>query len=160
MARVTTEDCVVSVPNRFELVIYACKRAREITSGSEIDIEKNNDKNTVVALREIAEKKVDLNELKESIVKDLQRYTPVEEVDIEDVDSVPLKDNASEISFDNFEKENASEKNRKKISVTESDIKKLIENNRKEMLEKKSDESDISSDGTELENLEDSPSED
>lgn len=160
MARVTTEDCVESVPNRFELVIYACKRAREITSGSEIDIEKNNDKNTVVALREIAEKKVDLNELKDSIVKDLQRYTPVEEVDIEDVDSVPLKDNASEISFDNFEKENASEKNRKKISVTESDIKKLIENNRKEMLEKKSDESDISLDGTELENLEDSPSED
>ena len=160
MARVTTEDCVESVPNRFELVIYACKRAREITSGSEIDIEKNNDKNTVVALREIAEKKVDLNELKDSIVKDLQRYTPVEEVDIEDVDSVPLKDNASEISFDNFEKENASEKNRKKISVTESDIKKLIENNRKEMLEKKSDESDISPDGTELENLEDSPSED
>lgn len=160
MARVTTEDCVVSVPNRFELVIYACKRAREITAGSEIDVEKNNDKNTVLALREIAEKKVDLNELKESIVKDLQRYTPVEEVDIEDVDSVPLKDNASEISFDNFEKENASEKNRKKISVTESDIKKLIENNRKEMLEKKSDESDISSDGTELENLEDSPSED
>lgn len=160
MARVTTEDCVESVPNRFELVIYACKRAREITAGSEIDVEKNNDKNTVVALREIAEKKVDLNELKESIVKDLQRYTPVEEVDIEDVDSVPLKDNASEISFDNFEKENASEKNRKKISVTESDIKKLIENNRKEMLEKKSDESDISSDGTELENLEDSPSED
>ena len=160
MARVTTEDCVESVPNRFELVIYACKRAREITSGSEIDIEKNNDKNTVVALREIAEKKVDLNELKDSIVKDLQRYTPVEEVDIEDVDSVPLKDNASEISFDNFEKENASEKNRKKISVTESDIKKLIENNRKEMLEKKSDESDISLDGTELENLEDLPSED
>ena len=160
MARVTTEDCVVSVPNRFELVIYACKRAREITAGSEIDVEKNNDKNTVVALREIAEKKVDLNELKDSIVKDLQRYTPVEEVDIEDVDSVPLKDNASEISFDNFEKENASEKNRKKISVTESDIKKLIENNRKEMLEKKSDESDISPDGTELENLEDSPSED
>lgn len=160
MARVTTEDCVESVPNRFELVIYACKRAREITSGSEIDIEKNNDKNTVVALREIAEKKVDLNELKDSIVKDLQRYTPVEEVDIEDVDSVPLKDNASEISFDNFEKENASEKNRKKISVTESDIKKWIDNNRKEMLEKKSDESDISLDGTELENLEDSPSED
>ena len=120
MARVTTEDCVESVPNRFEIVIYACKRAREITSGSEIDIEKNNDKNTVVALREIAEKKVDLNELKDSIVKDLQRYTPVEEVDIEDVDSVPLKDNASEISFDNFEKENASEKNRKKLQIISS----------------------------------------
>ena len=153
MARVTTEDCVESVPNRFELVIYACKRAREITAGSEIDIEKKNDKNTVVALREIAEKKVDLNDLKDSIVKDLQRFTPVEEVDIEDVDSVPLKDNASEISFDNFEKENASEKNRKKISVTESDIKKLLENNRKEMLEKKNDESDILADESGLKNF-------
>ena len=121
----------------------------------------NNIRNNSVSLKSGVYRLIkNLNELKESIVKDLQRYTPVEEVDIEDVDSVPLKDNASEISFDNFEKENASEKNRKKISVTESDIKKLIENNRKEMLEKKSDESDISSDGTELENLEDSPSED
>lgn len=143
MARVTTEDCVESVPNRFELVIYACKRAREISAGSEIDVEKNNDKNTVVALREIAEKKLDLNDLKDSIVKDLQRYTPVEDVDLEDDESVPLKENASDISFDNFEKENASEKNRKKISVTESDIKKLIENNRKEMLEKKTDDTDL-----------------
>ena len=139
MARVTTEDCVESVPNRFKLVIYACKRAREITAGSEIDVEKNNDKNTVIALREIAEKKINLNNIRDSIVKDLQRYTPVEEVDLEDVDSVPLKENASEISFDNFEKENASEKNRKKISVTESDIKKLIETNRKELLDKKTD---------------------
>ena len=117
MARVTTEDCVSFVPNRFQLVIYACKRAREISAGSEIDIEKENDKNTVLALREIAEKKIDLNEIKNAIIKDLQRYTPVEEVDIDDVESVPLKENASAISFDNFEKENASEKNRKKYQL-------------------------------------------
>ena len=80
MARVTTEDCVESVPNRFELVIYACKRAREITAGSEIDIEKNNDKNTVVALREIAEKKVDLNELKDSIVKIYRDIRPLKKL--------------------------------------------------------------------------------
>ena len=137
MARVTTEDCVDFVPNRFKLVIYACRRARDITSGDQSDIDRNNDKNTVIALREIAEKKVDLNHLNSSVVKSLQKYTPVEEIDIEDVDSIPLTENAAEISFDNFEKENASEKNRKKISVTESDIQKLIESNRKEMMDKK-----------------------
>ena len=139
MARVTTEDCVDFVPNRFKLVIFACRRARDITAGDESDIDKNNDKNTVIALREIAEKKVDLNHLNNSVVKSLQKYTPVEEIDIEDVDSIPLNENAAEISFDNFEKENASEKNRKKISVTESDIQKLIESNRKEMMDKKED---------------------
>ena len=142
MARVTTEDCVNFVPNRFQLVIYACKRARQISSGSEIDVDLDNDKNTVIALREIAEKKIDLNEIKDSIVKDLQKYTPLEDVDIDDVESVPLKDNAAGISFDNFEKENASEKNRKKISVTQSDIQKLIETNRKEMEQKKTEEDD------------------
>ena len=57
MARVTTEDCVSFVPNRFQLVIYACKRARDIASGSHVEIDKEDDKNTVLALREIAEKK-------------------------------------------------------------------------------------------------------
>ena len=65
------------------------------------------------------------------------------EVDIDDVESVPLKENASAISFDNFEKENASEKNRKKISVTESDIQKLIETNRKEMQQKQSEDDQL-----------------
>ena len=126
MARVTTEDCVESVPNRFELVIYACKRAREITSGSEIDIEKNNDKNTVVALREIAEKKIDLVKTWDSIVVSSQRYQPVEDTDIDDHETVPMNENASQVSFDNFEKENASEKKRKKIYMTQNEIQKLI----------------------------------
>ena len=132
MARVTTEDCVGLIPNRFQLVIYACRRARDIIAGSQINVEPDNDKDTVIALREIADKKVDLKEVRDSIVKSLQKYSPVEDTDIEDVDAVPLKDDASEISFDNFEKENASEKKRKKIYVTESDIQKLIENNRKD----------------------------
>ncbi len=140
MARVTTEDCVGLIPNRFELVIYACRRARDIVSGSHISVEREDDKDTVVALREIADKKINLEELKDSIVKTLQKYSPVEESDIDDVESVPLKDDASDISFDNFEKENASEKKRKKIYVTESDIKKLIENNRKELSEKPEDD--------------------
>ena len=56
MARVTTEDCVTSIPNRFQLVIYACRRARDLSSGNEANVEIDNDKNTVIALREIAEK--------------------------------------------------------------------------------------------------------
>ena len=139
MARVTTEDCVGLIPNRFQLVIYACRRARDIIAGSPMNVAQENDKDTVIALREIAEKKVDLEEVKDSIIKSLQKYSPVEDTDIDDFDAIPLKEDASDISFDNFEKENASEKKRKKIYVTESDIQKLIENNRKE----KPDELDV-----------------
>ena len=60
MARVTTEDCITSLPNRFQLVIYACNRARDLASGTEAGVSNDNDKNTVIALREIAEKKIDL----------------------------------------------------------------------------------------------------
>ena len=145
MARVTTEDCITSIPNRFQLVIYACNRARDLSSGSQAEVSIDDDKNTVIALREIAEKKIDLVKTWDSIVVSSQRYQPVEDTDIDDNETVPMNANASQVSFDNFEKENASEKNRKKISVTESDIKKLIENNRKEMLEKKTDDTDFDS---------------
>ena len=57
MARVTTEDCIISIPNRFQLVIYSCNRARELLSGNEANVAIDNDKQTVVALREIADKK-------------------------------------------------------------------------------------------------------
>ena len=150
MARVTTEDCITSIPNRFQLVIYACRRARELTSGSETNISIDNDKNTVIALREIAEKKIDLVKTWDSIVETVQRYQPVEENDIEDDDAVPLNENASEVSFDNFEKENASEKKKKKIYVTQSDIQKLIDqkkdsvNLEEENVEKESIKNDLS----------------
>ena len=127
MARVTTEDCITSIPNRFQLVIYSCRRARELSSGSEPNVSVDNDKNTVVALREIADKKIDIVKTWESIVESVQRYQPVEDNDIDDDQATPLTENASDISFDNFEKENASEKKRKKIYVTESDIQKLID---------------------------------
>lgn len=126
MARVTTEDCTISIPNRFQLVIYACNRARDLTSGTEAEVAIDNDKNTVVALREIAEKKIDLLKTWESIVIAAQRYQPVEETDIDEEDTVPMNENASQVSFDNFEKENASEKKRKKIYMTQNEIQKLI----------------------------------
>jgi DNA-directed RNA polymerase subunit omega len=73
MARVTVEDCVLQIPNRFELVMLSAHRARGLASGAELKIERDRDKNPVVALREIAEQKLDLAGLEESLVKGLQK---------------------------------------------------------------------------------------
>ena len=127
MARVTTEDCATSIPNRFQLVIYACRRARDLSSGNEANVEIDNDKNTVIALREIAEKKLDLMKIWDGVVTSTQKYQPVEDTDINDEQAIPLNENASSISFDNFEKENAAEKKRKKIYLTQNEIQKLID---------------------------------
>ncbi len=69
MARVTVEDCVTIIPNRFQLVMLASQRARNIAAGAELLVERDNDKNPVVALREIAEQSVDLDELEESLIR-------------------------------------------------------------------------------------------
>ena len=71
MARVTVEDCVERIPNRFELVMLAAKRSREIASGSVLTVERDNDKNPVVALREIADETVPLDDLREELVRGL-----------------------------------------------------------------------------------------
>jgi DNA-directed RNA polymerase subunit omega len=73
MARVTVEDCVLQIPNRFELVMLAGHRARALASGAELYVDRDRDKNPVVALREIAELKLDLNGLEESLIKGLQK---------------------------------------------------------------------------------------
>ncbi|MFY9287310.1 MAG: DNA-directed RNA polymerase subunit omega [Alphaproteobacteria bacterium] len=73
MARVTVEDCIVQVPNRFELVMLSAHRARALASGAELKLERDRDKNPVVALREIAEEKLDLGGLEESLIKGLQK---------------------------------------------------------------------------------------
>lgn len=73
MARVTVEDCVDKVPNRFELVMLAAHRAREIQAGSPVTVDRDNDKNPVVALRELAEDTVRPDELQENIITTLQR---------------------------------------------------------------------------------------
>ncbi|MEO1038012.1 MAG: DNA-directed RNA polymerase subunit omega [Pseudomonadota bacterium] len=76
MARVTVEDCIEKVSNRFDLVLLAAHRARNIAAGSQLQIDRDNDKNPVVALREIAEDKVELGGLGESLVSGLQRVLP------------------------------------------------------------------------------------
>ena len=145
MARVTTEDCIISIPNRFKLVIFSCSRARELLSGNEANVTIDNDKQTVVALREIADKKLDLTEIWENIVSQAQKYQPAEDADIDDEQAVPLNENASQVSFDNFEKENASEKKRKKIYMTETEIQKLIDKRKTEI----TDADDLVDEGSE-----------
>ncbi len=73
MARVTVEDCVEIIPNRFELVLLASRRAREISAGAAITINKDNDKNPVIALREIADQTVKTSTLKDSVIRSMQR---------------------------------------------------------------------------------------
>lgn len=87
MARVTVEDCVDKVENRFELVLLAAHRARMISAGSQITVDRDNDKNPVVALREVADETVSPNDLKEELIHSLQKYTEVDEPEPE---AVPL----------------------------------------------------------------------
>ena len=79
MARVTVEDCVDKVQNRFELVLLAAHRARTVASGAPITVDRDNDKNPVVALREIAERKISPEDLKEDLIHSLQRQVEVDE---------------------------------------------------------------------------------
>ena len=79
MARVTVEDCVDKVPNRFDLVMLAAHRARSISTGAELTIERDNDKNPVVALREIADEMLPPEDLREQAIEALQRQIEVDE---------------------------------------------------------------------------------
>jgi DNA-directed RNA polymerase subunit omega len=85
MARVTVEDCVTKIPNRFELVMLASQRARDISAGSATTIDRDNDKNPVVALREIADSTVDLADLEEALIKGLQNHVEMDEVEDDEI---------------------------------------------------------------------------
>ena len=87
MARVTVEDCIDKVPNRFELVLLASHRARTISQGAPLTVERDNDKNPVVALREIADTTIDKDDLHEDLVHSMQKHVEVDEPEPE---SAPL----------------------------------------------------------------------
>ncbi len=88
MARVTVEDCILNIPNRFDLVITAAQRAKQIASGVPLTLDRDNDKDAVVSLREIAEKTVDLNIINEEIVQNFQKKTGFDASDtLEDEES-------------------------------------------------------------------------
>ena len=84
MARVTVEDCIEKVPNRFQLVLLAAHRARMIRAGSELTVDRDNDKDPVVSLREIANEAVDIDLVTESYIADLQEVRPNEEAEREE----------------------------------------------------------------------------
>ena len=88
MARVTVEDCVEKVPNRFELVMVASQRSREISAGAEPKVDRDNDKNPVVALREIADERVLPGDLHASLVQSLQRHVEVDEPEEDGFDAM------------------------------------------------------------------------
>jgi DNA-directed RNA polymerase subunit omega len=110
MARVTVEDCVDKVENRFELVLLASHRARMISSGAQLTIDRDNDKNPVVALREIADQTVQPDDLKEDLIHSLQKYVEVDEPEAEPVPMIasPKTDAAGgsdDIVFDRMSEE-------------------------------------------------------
>jgi DNA-directed RNA polymerase subunit omega len=88
MARVTVEDCVDKIPNRFDLVLLASQRARQISGGAELTIDRDRDKNPVVALREIAEETIVPEDLNEAVVQTLQRVQVDEEDTPDDIGSL------------------------------------------------------------------------
>jgi len=93
MARVTVEDCVERIPNRFELVLLAAQRARNLSRGEELTVDRDNDKNPVVALREIADQTIELHKLEQDLIKSLSRSPEPEPADEEVLDLIPIDQN-------------------------------------------------------------------
>lgn len=91
MARVTVEDCIVKIPNRFDLVMLAAQRARAISAGASLTVDRDDDKNPVVALREIASETIDYKDLEESLIKGLQKHVEVDEPEEEEMDLLAIQ---------------------------------------------------------------------
>ncbi len=108
MARVTVEDCVDKVPNRFDLVLLAAQRARQISSGADLTIDRDRDKNPVVALREIADETIDLGRIEQDLIKSLSRAPEPEPADEEVLDLIPTDQNIFGLQDVTAEEESAS----------------------------------------------------
>ena len=125
MARITVEDCIDKFESRFELVLVASNRARKLHSGDEPTVQKDNDKNTVIALREIADETISADEFKQSLVEEYQTVAPIndedelslefsdENADVEDDSAVELKEN-------HLENESVEELENIEESITET----------------------------------------
>ena len=90
MARVTVEDCIEKVQNRFDLVLIAASRARQISAGAEVTVSEDRDKNSVIALREIAEETVTADDLRDNVIQTMQRYVEVDEPEEDDMEAQML----------------------------------------------------------------------
>lgn len=100
MARVTVEDCVLRVPNRFDLVMLAAQRARDISAGAQLTVEKDNDKNPVIALREIAESSVDLDNLRQAMIVSLQRHVETDEPEEDTMELLAADQNVAGVPYE------------------------------------------------------------
>ena len=127
MARVTVEDCVLRVPNRFELVLLAAQRARNISRGEQLTIDRDNDKNPVVALREIADETVVLPELEQDLIKSLSRVPEPEPVDEEVMDLIPTDQNIFGLQDVSAEEEAAAMAAESEEIMSPEDIQAAIE---------------------------------
>lgn len=99
MARVTVEDCVMKIPNRFELVLLAGQRSRDISSGAALTVDRDNDKNPVVSLREIAEETVSLDDLRSALIQGLQKHVESDEPEADEMEAFMPE---SDIAFENM----------------------------------------------------------
>ena len=114
MARITVEDCIDKFDSRFELVLVASNRARKLHSGDEPTVQKNNDKNTVIALREIADETISADEFKQSLIEEYQTVSPINEEDelgleFDDQNVDEENDTEDEIKDNNSENESVEE---------------------------------------------------
>jgi DNA-directed RNA polymerase subunit omega len=100
MARVTVEDCVTKIPNRFNLVLLAAQRAREISTGGELTVERDNDKNPVVALREIAEGSIDLDNVRQALISGLQKHVETEEPEDDAMELLAADTNVAGVPYE------------------------------------------------------------
>jgi DNA-directed RNA polymerase subunit omega len=100
MARVTVEDCVLKVPNRFNLVLLAGQRAREISAGGELTVERDNDKNPVVALREVAEGSIDLDNVRQALISSLQKHVETEEPEDDAMELLAQDSNVAGVPYE------------------------------------------------------------
>ena len=126
MARITVEDCVDKFPSRFELVLVAAQRARNLYSGEESYIERENDKNTVIALREIAEEAISVEKIKQDLVEEYQNFNILDE---EENENLEIEASENHLEDSNNEKDEKDEKDEKifedKSTQIENEIKKL-----------------------------------
>ena len=139
MARITVEDCVDKFDSRFELVLVASNRARKLHSGDDPTVQKNNDKNTVIALREIADETISADEFKQSLIEEYQTVSPINEEDefsLEfddqkaDEEDTPIEEDSSqdEIKENSFENASVEELEDTKESTTETNDNEVSDN--------------------------------
>ena len=129
MARVTVEDCVDKVESRFDLVLYSAFRSREIAEGAELQVDRENDKNPVVALREIADNKLDSETLEGDLIESLQTQIDVDEADDDYIPLIQQETNLSNKNSLNDEISVKESEGPEQKQMTEEELLKAIEDN-------------------------------